>query len=78
MGDELILRNRDEESILEDMKRMEFTEVENLLTLPVRSFSKQKISALDSKIDDLRTKIEETTRATEKQLWLDDLNNIRF
>jgi DNA topoisomerase-2 len=78
MNDELVLRNRDEESILADMKRMEFTDIENLLALPVRSFSSQKISALDSKIDELRVKIEETTRATEKQLWLNDLNSIRF
>jgi len=45
-----------------------------LLDLKIRSFTKQKLEELKKEIDGLNQRIKETEKISEKQMWINDLN----
>ena len=78
MSDILVIHKRDERDIVRDMESQKIDKQEGgydyLLSLPIKSFSKQKIDALTGKKDDIKQKIHTIKNTTPNRLWMNDLN----
>ena len=76
----LVLYNRDEKDIVHELEERDFAKKDDgydyLLSLPVRSFSKQKIALLVQKKDQLKEKIRYIKKTTEQELWRSELDTL--
>jgi DNA topoisomerase-2 len=78
MDDTIVIHKRDEEDIKKDMKKNKITDDHDyLLSLPIKSFSKQKINKLMEQKDDIKSKIEYIKNKTPSDIWLDDLTELK-
>ncbi len=82
MGGSLILYNRDEKDIITDIRSNDILEIdggfEYLLSMQMRTFSKQKIQLLESKRQDIKRQIEQIDKTTVSEMWIHDLDNIKL
>lgn len=91
MNDELILRNRDESDIITDLEsnnyykqikdKNDIESLENgsynyLLSMQIRSFTREKIESLTKDKNDLEDKIRQLQQKEEKAIWLNDLEEL--
>jgi DNA topoisomerase-2 len=91
MNDELVLRNRDESDIITDLEsnnyykqikdKNDIESVENgsynyLLSMQIRSFTREKIESLTKDKNDLEDKIRQLQQKEEKTIWLNDLEEL--
>jgi DNA topoisomerase-2 len=85
MADELVLKERDEGEIISEMEKKGYdkkTDDEDiskgtynyLLHMQIRSFTKQKVEALEKEIRDIEEKIKRIEAITEYKMWLNDLD----
>ena len=49
-----------------------------LLDLKIRSFTKQKLEELKKEIDGFNQRIKDTEKTSEKQMWINDLNDFEI
>ena len=79
MDKKLVIEKRDENEIVVEMESVGYDKKDDgynyLLNLPVKTFSKQVLDKLFNDIDQLEKTIKKLQSVTEKQLWLDDLND---
>jgi DNA gyrase/topoisomerase IV subunit B len=81
MNNTLNIHNQTEEDIYTQLKQMKYDMHDNsydyLLSLPIKSFSQQKINQLTEKKDVLYSKIEYIKNTTPKKLWINDLQELK-
>jgi len=74
----LNINHRDEDRVVEEMASIAGIIHHNgsfdyLLSLPIRSFSEQKLSALKNKLHDLRSRLKVLKKTTAEKIWEEDL-----
>ena len=88
MNDELILKNREETEILLELEENNYAKQNDtessttsgsynyLLSMQIRSFTREKITLLTKEKNDLELKITDLQGTEEKTLWLNDLEEL--
>lgn len=80
MNDKLVLKDVDEQQIIETMKKTGYHIVDGdesfgyLLSLHIRSFSKQRLEEIKKSIEKLKVDLEKIKKTTEKEMWKNDLS----
>ena len=81
MNDKLVLKDVDEQKIIETMKKTGYHVVDGdenfgyLLSLHIRSFSKQRLEEIKKSIEKLKVDLEKIKKTTEKEMWKNDLSD---
>lgn len=80
MNDELTVYKVPKQEIINKLINHGFIQVDNsynyLLNLPVTSFTKEMINKLEDTINTLTTKLNKVKQTSEKQMWINDLEEI--
>jgi DNA topoisomerase-2 len=80
MSDKIVLYKTPMEKLETILLESKYSKRENsynyLLDMPVKNFTKQKLSELMDKIDELKRQIEYWTTIGERELWKSDLNKL--
>lgn len=76
MNDDIVIHKRSETEIISQLNRMEFSNIEHLLNLPIKSFSTQAVAALGEKKQKLKTKLEYVVSTSEHTMWNRELDEL--
>lgn len=80
MNDVLILRHREEDEIVNEMIETGYYLKDGsfsyLLSMQIRSFTRNKVEELESQISKLKDKIKETDDISESKMWLNELDEL--
>ena len=78
MNEKIIINRRQEKDIEQDLLAAGYLQVDGdfryLLDMKIRSFTQQKLEELEKTILSLRMKLEEARKKTEKDMWIDELD----
>ena len=82
MNDELILRNRSETVIINELTTNLYTTqngcYDYLLRLQIRSFTSEKIEILNNEFEKLNQQIETVKNLSPKQIWINELEELKI
>lgn len=80
MNDELTVYKVPKQEIVNKLSNLGFIQIDNsynyLLNLPVTSFTMEMIEKLENTIETLNTKLNKIKNTSEKQMWINDLEEI--
>ena len=81
--DEIQINNKSYEFIEKQLKKIPDIKLENesydyLLTIPVRSLTKEKYEELREHVKDLGVKYKELEKKSIEDIWIDELNELKF
>lgn len=78
MEEKLILNRRDERDVVHDLDTLKYDRFEGdykyLLEMKIRSFTSHKLQELETSISTLEQRLLTVTNKSEKQMWIDDLD----
>ena len=83
INDKIILKNRKKDDIIKDISKekdiIQVNESYNyLINMPMHSVSKETLKELEDKVKELELKLKEIESETLEEMWLKDLENIKF
>lgn len=71
---ELIIDNKKNEILEEEMRGLKFTIIDELLSMHLRSLTKEKVEELMKNMDIAKMELENLKKKEPKDLWLEDIN----
>jgi DNA topoisomerase-2 len=78
INEDIIINKRDEEDLFNELEDKGFAKVEEkynyLVDMPIRTLTKQKLEVLKKDIDNIKSKIKTLKNKSEKDLWIEDLD----